>query len=273
MFVALRGKQADGTSIERSWHLIAEGDDGPAIPAIPAAAIVRRCLESRPPASGAHSALYALDLRDFDPFFGKFAMVTGRRDTTCADTAEPLFQRLLGPAWNRLPPGLRAAHDVHGRKTFRGIADVERGNGILARCVAAVMRLPGAGTSIPVEVVFDRRERSEIWRRRFGEGVFQSHLSGGMGRSAHLLCERFGPVAVFLALVVDAERLHFVVRGWSFLGIPLPATLAPAGETYETAEDDALQFSVDITHRWLGRIVRYEGSLTHAREDAAVAST
>src|SRR5262249_14384163 len=44
MFVEVRGRSADGAAIARSWHLIAEGDDGPYIPSMAAAAIVHKLL-------------------------------------------------------------------------------------------------------------------------------------------------------------------------------------------------------------------------------------
>src|SRR5215468_2935946 len=56
MFVAVAGTTASGQRIERSWHLLAEGNDGPFIPAMAAEAIIRRCLQGRPPAAGARAA-------------------------------------------------------------------------------------------------------------------------------------------------------------------------------------------------------------------------
>ena len=87
--------------------------------------------------------------------------------------------------------------------------------------------------------------------------------------SEYLLRERFGPIAVFVALVVDRDRLRFVIRGWSLLGLPLPRRLAPAGETYESERDGLFLFAVEIMHPWLGLIVRYRGSLTPERDVSA----
>ena len=47
MFVAVAGAGPDGQRIERFWHLLAEGEDGPLIPSMAAAAIVRHCLRER----------------------------------------------------------------------------------------------------------------------------------------------------------------------------------------------------------------------------------
>ena len=47
MFVSITGHDAAGKSFARSWHLLAEGDDGPFTPAMGCAAIVRRALDGR----------------------------------------------------------------------------------------------------------------------------------------------------------------------------------------------------------------------------------
>jgi len=76
-----------------------------------------------------------------------------------------------------------------------------------------------------------------------------------------LLCERFGPFAFGLALVLEGERLKLVVRRWSFLGLQLPRALAPGGEAYEHAADGRFNFHVEITLPVVGLIVRYRGWL------------
>src|SRR5260221_11017171 len=53
MFVAIAGAGHDGKPVERSWHLVAEGEDGPFIPSMAIAAIVRRGLDGRWPEAGA----------------------------------------------------------------------------------------------------------------------------------------------------------------------------------------------------------------------------
>src|SRR5262249_24903841 len=51
MFVTVSGTTAGG-EIERSWHLIAEGDEGPYIPAMACEAIIRQCLTGHRPRAG-----------------------------------------------------------------------------------------------------------------------------------------------------------------------------------------------------------------------------
>jgi len=77
MFISMTGTGHDGQDMTRTWHLLAEGDDGPFIPAMAAAAVVRRVLAGRPPEPGARSAARDLDLADFDFFLRQRKIFTG----------------------------------------------------------------------------------------------------------------------------------------------------------------------------------------------------
>jgi len=86
MYVAVDGIRTDGTSVRLEWDMIAEGDDGPSIPAMAAAAIIRKCLHGRRPDPGARPALRELEYADFEPFFGRKRIVTGIRDLSAGDS-------------------------------------------------------------------------------------------------------------------------------------------------------------------------------------------
>jgi Saccharopine dehydrogenase NADP binding domain len=55
MFVEIEGLDQFSNRLTRSWHLLAEGDDGPLIPSMAVEAIVRDVLEGRVPAAGART--------------------------------------------------------------------------------------------------------------------------------------------------------------------------------------------------------------------------
>jgi hypothetical protein len=179
-------------------------------------------------------------------------------------TALPLYQRLLGDAWNALPAPVRQLHELPyaGRALIAdGTASVERGSGMLARLVAATFGFPSAGREIPVTVEFEASGAVEHWRRTFAGRSFASTQEAGQGHIAQLLCERFGPVAIGIALVPDADRLRFEVRRWSLFGVPLPLALAPRGNSYEHAEGGRFCFHIEIGHGLTGLIVAYRGWL------------
>jgi hypothetical protein len=261
MIVAVTGRDGAGQPVERSWHLLAEGDDGPLIPAMAAAAVIRRRLQGIRPARGARPATTELELANYAPLFAGRAIVTGRREVTAETGRQPLYRRLLGEAWDRLPASLRVLHDLRGEKRVVGQAAVDRGTGLLSRLVAAVIGFPAAGSEVPVEVAFQVRDGVETWQRRFAGRRFASTQAEGRGRSEGLVVERFGPVRVGMALVLDGDRLRLVVRRWSLLGLPLPVALAPNGDAWETEAEGRFRFHVEIRHPWTGLIVRYRGWL------------
>jgi hypothetical protein len=123
------------------------------------------------------------------------------------------------------------------------------------------MGFPHAGTGIPVRVDFHREGGREVWRRNFAGKAFFSTQEEGRGCFERLLCERFGPFAFGLALVLDRDKLRLVVRRWSVFGVPLPLALAPRGEAFESADDGRFNFHVEIGLPLAGLIVRYRGWL------------
>jgi uncharacterized protein DUF4166/saccharopine dehydrogenase-like protein len=261
MFVAVEGQGRGGERIERSWHLLAEGEDGPLIPSMAAEAIIRRCLADRPPAAGARAAATDLELADYEPLFAHCRISTGRRQSSPADDRAPLYRRLLGDAWSSLPAPLQAMHDLDTELAAEGRAEVERGNGWLARAVAFVVGFPRVGKDVPVKVSFRVEDGREHWQRNFAGRSFRSVQEQGRGRFERLLCERFGPLNVGMALVCEAGRMRLVVRRWSLFGIPMPLALAPRGNSYEFAEDGRFHFHVEIRHPFTGLIVGYRGWL------------
>ncbi|HEX7758693.1 MAG TPA: DUF4166 domain-containing protein [Caulobacteraceae bacterium] len=259
MMVEARGVQG-GRPVTRSWMLTAEGDDGPFIPAMAAAAVIRRMLAGGHPTAGARPATQELDLDDFHPLFAARRITTGVWEELAADA--PLFQRVLGEAFHRLPAQVQALHAGQGDEVWAGRASVERGQGPLVSLICAVVGLPAATGETPVRVDIQRRAGREVWRRTFGGQSFSSQLSLGRGRRARLILERFGPLTIAMALVAGENRLDFVIRGWSLLGLPLPAALAPRSTTFEAAPDGRFAFDVEIALPLVGRIVRYRGALT-----------
>lgn len=263
MFVRVTGSDASGAQVVRSWHLIAEGDAGPFVPSMGAEAVIRKCLAGMPLAPGARAATRDLDLSDYEPLLARRAIRFGARDDTEAWLRhQPLYQRVLGSAWDALPESLRAMHSVKTSRTVAGRATVRRGTGRLASLIAAVIGFPAAGADVPVEVKFDVTDGRETWTRRFGGRAFSSEQYAGAGHWDRLVCERFGPVTLALALVVDPQRLRLIVRGWRLFGIPLPRALAPHCDAHEHEADGRFHFDVAIAHRWTGLIVHYRGWLT-----------
>ena len=245
------------------------------------AGVIRRMLDGRVAPAGARAALCELELADYDRLFAERTIMWGVRDDEPeadqpgADSDRPLYARILGSAWERVPEPIRRLHGL-GTGFAAGRATVERGTSPAARLIAWAFGFPAAGTGIPVRVRFDRtagragvpgaggQHRSldrEIWTRTFAGRSFASEQWAGTGRSAHLINERFGPFTFGLAVVLDGDCLRIVPRRWSFLGLPMPRALMPTGDTHERVEDGRFLFHVEIRLPVVGLIVRYRGHL------------
>lgn len=266
MFVRVSGVDSGGKSLACGWHLIAASDDGPFIPITGVAALVRRLLKGIRPENGARPATGELQLADFEAEFRRFSITTGIRAESEA-ACLPLYHRILGSAFERLPPAIAEMHSAGpagGARVASGRARTERGRGFLAGIVARLIGFPAAGEDVPVTVRFTADGEKEIWTRDFEDKSFRSLQLEGKGRDRHLLAEVFGPFRVLVALVQEGNKLRLVVRGWRFFGVPLPLFLAPGGETYEEEREGRFHFHVEIGGRLTGLVVRYTGWLVVA---------
>ena len=262
MFVSVEGINPGGERIERSWHLLAEGGDGPFIPSMAVQALVLHSLAGKRPAAGARAATQELEVADYEEVFRRRTIYTGQRESIADTESVPLYKRILDEAWEALPAPLIRLHNLgaEGLKA-EGMARVETGKNIFARLLAALYGFPRAGETVPLSVSFHCRDGGEVWTRDFASRKFSTFQSEGQGRADKLLVEKFGPVTFEMALVLKDGRLHSVTRGWSVFGIPLPLALAPKASVYEYADGDGFCFHVEVRHWLMGLIVQYEGRL------------
>jgi hypothetical protein len=277
MFVTVDGTTADGAPARREWHLVAEGDAGPLIPSMAAAAVIRKVRAGKPPAAGARASTGDLELDDYEPLFAGRSIRTGFRSSSDAAAGAPLYRHILGSAWDDLAPPIRAMHslptDGHHHACAAGRAAVERGRNPLARLIATIMRFPQDGRDVPVQVDFSSSPAGEVWRRTFAGRSFQSTQRRGEGRMQGLLAESFGPMTFGLAVVVVNGGIELIVRRWRIFGVPLPRVLAPGGHARESAQDGRFNFDVEIGLPLIGRVVRYRGHLDPQTHTQAIQTT
>ena len=262
MFVSVEGTNQSGKQIERSWHLLAEGGDGPFIPSMAVQALILQCLAGKKPTAGARPATQELEVSDYEAIFKSRTIYTGQRESIADTESVPLYKRILGEAWEALPAPLAALHNVAARELkAEGIARVETGKHPFARLLAALYGFPRTGEQVPVKVSFQRREGGEVWQRDFAGRKFSTFQWEGHGYADKLLLERFGPVTFWMALVLKQRELHYVTRRWSVFGLPLPLVFAPRASVYEYADGEDFCFHVEVKHWLMGLIVRYQGRL------------
>ena len=175
-------------------------------------------------------------------------------------TDVPLYRRLLGADFDRLPPAVRALHDLRDRSVWTGRADVERGASIVCKVIAAIAGLPPAGPDQPLTVTFNAENGAEIWHRSFDRSVFRTRQTLGAG----VILEKAGPARLTLAPKVSAEGLSLALAGVHVLGIPAPRILLPNVETREYEKDGRYYFTVEARISYFGLLVRYAGWLEAA---------
>jgi Domain of unknown function (DUF4166)/Saccharopine dehydrogenase NADP binding domain len=257
MFVHASGLK-NGRHVAQSWHLLAEGDDGPYIPSMAIEAIIRKLLAGELPQVGARPGTHALELSDYDTLFRGRSIYAGFRHE---DTAAPIFQQLLGSAFEALPLQVQTLHGVTDARRWVGISDVRRGSGVLAKFIGRIIGFPPTASQVPVNVTFSPEMDGERWTRNFGGKTFSSFQKRGTGKNDYLLVERFGFLSVALALVLEGDRLFLVPRRLAFLGIPLSKAFLPVGRSFETEKDGQFCFDVEISAPLIGLIVAYKGVL------------
>ena len=257
MFVAVQGLDKSGNPIEHSWHLLAEGNDGPFIPSMAIEALVKRALKGTSSVPGARPATTDLELEDYEEVFQHRTIYTGQRADS-ETISQPIYQNLLGSAWDALPEPIQKLHTC---KEASGAADIDVSQNVLARLASKLLGFPAPGKEVPVRISFEATPGREVWHRKFGKTSFETIQTAGQGRADKLLSEAFGPIGVDFALVVSGERLHLVPRRWSLLGIPMPLALAPIGSTYEYVKDGKFHFHVEMTFPWGSPLIRYQGWL------------
>lgn len=178
---------------------------------------------------------------------------------TVAPNRAPLFRRILGQDWDLLPDAVLYAHTPP--RMMEGLVKVERGDGFLSRLIGRLLRLPDAGDRRPIMVRMSLEEDGELWERWVQGRRYPSKLRPGAGYFLGLLVEQFGPVAVGVALVWRGGRLEFQPRRWTLFGLPMPDSLVPGGASFECEINGDFCFHIEITHQWIGLLIRYSGKL------------
>jgi hypothetical protein len=177
------------------------------------------------------------------------------------DLTQPLYRRVLGSDYARLPQPLQDLHELIGSAAAEGRARVERGRNPLAWLIGFVVGFPAAAHDVPIRVEFRLQNGVETWRRIFDGKAFDSTQEQGQGAFEGVVVERFGPIAFGLQMVVEEARMRLVLRRWTMAGVPLPLWLGPRPRAFEDARDDRFNFHVEIGHPLVGMIVRYRGWL------------
>ncbi|PIU07464.1 MAG: saccharopine dehydrogenase [Methylobacterium sp. CG08_land_8_20_14_0_20_71_15] len=256
MTVEARGLDAEGRRAAARWFLTARDGAGPNVPAAAAAALVRALAEGRETRSGAFACA---GLIGRDAILRELAglPIRTRTEERRPDEAA-LFPRILGSRFDALPAPVRAVHGAAAGVRLSGQAVARTGRHPLARLAASLMGLPPSGCH-ETRVAIEAAGTGERWTRRFGTARFASTLcdAGDFGRFE----ERIGPLRFRFRAEAEAAALVWHWEGWSLLGLPLPARLAPRIRARSWADGPRYRFRVAVAHPWTGLVFAYRGRL------------
>lgn len=173
--------------------------------------------------------------------------------------ADALCAALLRNEWPLLAAPVRA---VHARRpvTLRGTASVSRGEGVLARLVGWLARLPATQTNAPVRVILERTRdgRAERWTRWFGASA---PMRSTLRLSGACLEERLGLLRMRFRLAAEGGSIRWHVVAISTLGIPWPRSWLDGIEASESVRAGCYSFDVRASLPVIGFLVHYAGVL------------
>jgi Domain of unknown function (DUF4166)/Saccharopine dehydrogenase NADP binding domain len=258
-FVLQANGQKDGVRKNLSWHLLAEGECGPYIPSMAVAAVIERYMRGEVPAAGARSGHDDLSLHDYQIWFDRYGICFGQRNDDRGDRT--IYEMVLGEAYEQLDAPVQKFHRAQSSFKTSGQAEIVTSGGVLGYLIRKILGFPEAAKQCPLSFELTVSKRGEDWQRRFAGKLMRSFQSLGHGCDSGLLVERFGPLAFAMAVVVDAGRLHLVLRHWRLLGLPMPKWLLPRGHFFEHGADGRFNFHVEIVLPLVGPLVTYKGWL------------
>jgi hypothetical protein len=257
MLVEAAGQDARGEPRVVRWSLKAADGDGPYVPVVATAALIWALLVDHRIRAGARPAVGMLSLEQVRPWFEGLAIETKQM---AFRGEKPLYRRVAGDAFDRLPDATRQIHRGRPAVIAEGEAVVAPADNAVGRFIARLVGVPGTEGRQPLRVVIESREGREHWTRFFADRPMRSVMSvAGDG----LIEERFGAIAIRMRLVARPDGLDMVRVSGRVWGVPVPGFLLPSIKAEERVDEGGRhRFEVDIGLPLFGRLVAYRGYLS-----------
>jgi hypothetical protein len=106
----------------------------------------------------------------------------------------------------------------------------------------------------------------ERWLRSFAGRRYASTISTGGKTADSLLVERLGLFDLYFSLTPRSGSLEWLLVGWQFLGVPLPAWSIPVIRCRESSDAERYVFDIDAAFPVIGPVIRYRGWLLIPQE-------
>jgi saccharopine dehydrogenase-like NADP-dependent oxidoreductase len=242
-----------------TWTLTAGAGDGLYVPTLPALAALKMLARGTLGWRGAAPCTGFIPYDAIAAEFGHHNITTQIQEISAP---APFFRRLLGCAYDALPPAIRQAHEVHGVLVLEGKADAAGPDNFPGALIAWLFRLPRSGSNLPVRVEMrSENDGSETWTRIYPGVTMRSNLRNS-DSATHQVDEVLGPLSIRLQWTPTRRGLQLETLGARLFGFRLPDFLRPRSNASETVGDDGqFHFDVPIALPLIGPIVHYKGSL------------
>jgi hypothetical protein len=258
-----------GQLLRRVWTLAADGGHGLYVPTLPALAALKMLADGSLEWRGAGPCAGVIP---YDAIAAEFTRHNIKTQTREISAPAPLFRRLLGDAYDALPPVIRQAHEVHGVLVLEGKADAASPDNVLGASIAWLFRLPRSGSNMPVRVEMrSEDDGSETWTRIYPGVTMRSNLRN-VDSATHQVDEVLGPLSIRLQWKPSGRGLQLETLSARLFGIPLPGLLRPRSHASEiVGADGQFHFDVPIALPLIGTIVHYKGNLKPVEMPARLA--
>ncbi len=261
MHVSVSGTTPEGGQRTATWQLVATHGDGPFVPTLAAAALVRQLQHDAAALVGARPCVGLLSLQDFAR--ESEGLHIAMTEASATDHLS-LYERVLGSGYARLPAAVKRFHRLRGRHVLHGEVQTLAPESLPARLLALCLGTPRRAGSGPLRFVLDASAEAEAWTRHFPTQTMTSRMRLVAGS----IQENLGAARLSFGLSVAEGRLRMELLGLRFLGLPCPRWLMPSIVAEETGQDERLQFHVVASLPLLGRVAGYHGHLDLDRSEA-----
>lgn len=169
--------------------------------------------------------------------------------------ADPLYRRILGSDFERLPDVLKDFHS--GPRQAEGEFKVTLAGGVIRSIVRTLSRLPNKPFEGKGILDVESTPPGEVWTRDIGDWRFKTR----QWESDGLLFEKNRLLTLVFQVAKTAGGMTFRQVRASWWKLPLPRLFAPRIQAVVCAESNEWLVTVKIAMPLVGEVVRYEGRL------------
>lgn len=167
-----------------------------------------------------------------------------------------LYRSILGSEFERLGTPLQEFHDK--RSSAQGFLNVTHLGGRVGSWLARAMKMPKPGQMLDTRIQIDVHEDGETWIRKIGSSILTTRQFERSG----FLHEKAGPLTFRFQLIEVDQGLEFHTIQTTFLGIPIPKSIAPSVSANIASHDNGWYVFVRFRMPIVGVICHYDGEIT-----------